>query len=287
VLMKQFGGMGWERDLPDFRDYLVGEGEVDAVLGKSKLLKAVKRAMPSLVDLREWCSPIENQENIGSCTAHAGVGLIEYFERRAFGRHLDASRLFLYKVTRNLLGVKGDTGAYLRTTMKAMVKFGVPPEKYWPYDTRRFDEEPPKDCYAYAQDFQALKYYRLESRRGSTAQTLKHVRKVIAAGLPVMFGFGVFSSMPGLGERSGDIPYPRPEDKLEGGHAVAAVGYDDNRRIGDLVGALLIRNSWSASWGEFGYGWLPYAYVLDGLAVDFWSLVRTEFADSELFRSLK
>jgi hypothetical protein len=30
---------------------------------------------------------------------------------RAFGNHVDASRLFVYKTTRNLLG-DGDTGAY-------------------------------------------------------------------------------------------------------------------------------------------------------------------------------
>lgn len=69
---------------------------------------------------------------IGSCTANAGVGLVEYFERRAFGKHLDASRLFLYKVTRNLLHLTEDTGAYLRTTMAAMALFGVPPKNTGP-----------------------------------------------------------------------------------------------------------------------------------------------------------
>lgn len=65
---------------------------------------------------------------------NAGVGVFEYFERRAFGEHIDASRLFLYKVTRNLMQESGDTGAYIRTTMGAITLFGVPPERYWPYD---------------------------------------------------------------------------------------------------------------------------------------------------------
>ena len=59
----------------------------------------------------------------------AGVGMLEYYERRTTGKHLDASRLFLYKVTRELQGTKGDDGAQLRDVMKAMVLFGVPDSK--------------------------------------------------------------------------------------------------------------------------------------------------------------
>ncbi len=108
-------GMGWIPDYPDFRDYTEETEEVRSVLSQSKLLK--KKTLPKSIDLRQWCSPVENQGAIGSCTAHAGVGMIEYYERKSFGRHMDASRLFLYKVTRNLMKMKGDTGAYLRATM--------------------------------------------------------------------------------------------------------------------------------------------------------------------------
>src|SRR3990172_1776550 len=123
-------GMGWQRDLPDVRDLTIESDKIDKILSKSATLKKMRKAAPPSVDLRQWCSPIENQGSIGSCTAHAGVGMMEYYERRAFGKHMDAARLFLYKVTRNLLGIKGDDGASLRDTMKAMVLFGVPPEKY-------------------------------------------------------------------------------------------------------------------------------------------------------------
>ena len=114
--------MGWLPDYPDFRDYTAEHDRVDVklqVLGQKDSVKAMlrkvraarpARALPPTVDLRAWCSPIENQLNLGSCTANAGVGLVEYFERRAFGKHLDASRLFLYKVTRDLLHWTGDTG---------------------------------------------------------------------------------------------------------------------------------------------------------------------------------
>ncbi|MBX6321222.1 MAG: cysteine protease [Rhodospirillaceae bacterium] len=280
----RYGGMGWERDLPDFRDYGPDAPEVKRILDKSKPMKAAVKAAPAKVDLRQWCSPIEDQLSIGSCTAHAGVGLLEYFERRAFGRHLDGSRLFLYKTTRDLLGWVGDQGAYLRSTMKAMALFGVPPESYWVYDISKFDVEPSAFLYALGANYKAIKYFRLDPVGTAPAQVLDNIKTHLAAGLPCMFGFTVYSSMPGLGAGTGDIPFPKKGDKVEGGHAVDAVGYDDNHRIGSDRGALLIRNSWSTAWGEDGYGWLPYSYVLKGLAADFWTLVQADYIDTDLFK---
>ncbi len=281
--MKHTKGMGWTRDLPDFRDFTIHTPDVTGIRAQSRQLPRTAQAAPTAVDLRPWCSPIEDQGELGSCTANAGVGLLEYFQRRAYGKHLDGSRLFLYKVTRRLLGWSGDQGAYLRTTMKAMALFGLPPENYWPYDIAQFDVEPPAFCYAFAQSYQALKYYRLDPAGQETPKTLAVLKENLAAGLPAMFGFTVYSSIPPLGDGKGEIPFPGPGDSVEGGHAVVAVGYDDQKKIEKDTGALLIRNSWSTAWGAAGYGWLPYSYVHAGLAVDFWSLVESRFADTDLF----
>lgn len=277
--------MGWQRDLPDFRDYSPDHNEIKGLFSKSEGFQTAQvagdasPAASSVVDLSRWCSPIEDQESIGSCTAQAGVGLLEYYENRAFGRHLDASRLFLYKTTRNLLGWTGDTGAWLRTTMQAMVVFGVPPERHLPYDISRYDEEPSAFCYSFAQSYKSIRYYRLDGPGVVGAQLLQRVKRFIEAGFPSMFGFTVYN----FGNDRGEIAYPGPNDTNKGGHAVVAVGYDDNRQIGDERGALKIRNSWGAGWGEEGYGWLPYRYVEDGLAVDFWSLFKAEYVDTGQF----
>jgi len=282
-MMKRMKGMGWMRDLPDYRDLLVESPEIQTIRDKSKKVKKAFKMRPTGVDLRPWCSPIEDQEDLGSCTANAGVALLEYFQRRAFGKHLDASRLFLYKVTRNLLGWTGDEGAYLRTTMKAMVLFGVPPESHWPYLPADFDVEPPAFCYAFAQSYQTTKYYRLDPPGQSTDKTLEAVKQSLAAGLPAMFGFSTYSSFPPMGDGKGEIPFPTRGDAFEGGHAVVAVGFDNQKKINGDNGALLIRNSWGPDWGVEGYGWLPYRYVQAGMAVDFWSLIDSEFTDTELF----
>ena len=117
-------GLGWLPDYPDFRDFTVEKSAVKDMLTKVGVEKPIKVGLPSSVDLRAWCSPIENQGSLGSCTANAGVGIVEYFERRAFGKHIDASRLFLYKATRNMLHWTGDTGAFLRSMLGALALFG-------------------------------------------------------------------------------------------------------------------------------------------------------------------
>jgi C1A family cysteine protease len=271
--------MGWQRDLPDIRDYSLGHDEVRKLLKGSNTLKAKPPKAAQSVDLRQWCSAIEDQENIGSCTAQAVVGLLEYFERRAFGVHVDASRLFTYKTTRNLLGWTGDTGAWLRTAMKSLVLFGSPPERFLPYDTSKFDDEPSAFCYSAAQNYKAIRYFRLGSSGVVGATLLQRVKQFLAAGHPSMFGFTVY----GFGNAQGEIAYPGPNDSVQGGHAVIAIGYDDKRKIGPETGALMIRNSWGAEWGEAGYGWLPYRYVIDGLADDFWSLFKADYVDTGKF----
>jgi C1A family cysteine protease len=309
---------GWRRDLPDVRDYTEESTKVQAILNSSRPLQRlqaaagtgtyaaatppvpqmpfrpgvppmpqapamaapVKTGLPTLVDLRQWCSPIEDQNNLGSCCAQAAAGILEYFERRAFGKYLNASRLFIYKTTRNLMGLTGDTGADLRSTMKALVMLGAAPEQYWPYNISRFDVEPTSFIYSLAQDYKSLVYYRLDPAGITPANLLTSIKTKLAAGLPSMFGFTVYSSI----SNSADIPYPKKGDTVLGGHAVCAVGFSDDRKIGTDVGALFIRNSWGTSFGDAGYCWLPYSYVLKGLATDFWTLVQASYVDTDLFR---
>jgi len=256
--------------------------------------------LPTTTDLRPWCSPIENQGSLGSCTAQAGVGLMEYLQIRARGIYTDASRLFLYKTTRNLLHWTGDTGAFLRTTMGAMRVFGVPPEEYWPYTTIKptgtpipefhFDVEPPAFCYGLGEDYEAIRYARLDPPGIARDVLLSRIKAYIASGLPSMFGFTVFNTIK-YSKISGKIKFPCPKERINGGHAVVAVGYDDNMKIKNPIcpkvkttGALLIRNSWGTDWGDKGYGWLPYDYVLKGAASDFWVLLSQKWVETGQFK---
>jgi C1A family cysteine protease len=286
-------GTGWLPPLPDLRDYTEEEATIKDMAKKLGLRKAENlKAMPAAVDLRAWCSPIENQKRLGSCTAHAAVGVVEYFQRRAYGKHIDGSRLFVYKTTRNLMQVTGDTGAWLRNTMGALRLCGVPDEKYWPYTDAvpDFDKEPPSFVYAVADNYEALSYFCHDplGTNPSGADVLASVKKYLAAGIPSMFGFWGFPSFDAC-DVKGSIPYPCPGERAQWGHAIVAVGYDDNKKIKNTqcnkttTGALLIRNSWGTTWGDKGYGWLPYDYVLSKLALDFWSLLSMAWIDTKQF----
>lgn len=279
--MTQQYSLGWQPELPDVRDYdVLSHPEFGAFLarGKPLLPGAINstlqlEGLPTKVDLRKYCSPIENQGSLGSCTAQAGVGLVEYLERRALNRHVDGARLFVYKATRNLLGWKGDTGAYVRTTLQALAKFGVCPERYWPYVISKFDDDPPAFCWAYAAQARTLRYFRLDSYRRSKPELIELIKSLATMGMPTIFGFTVYN----FGDKDGNFPLPEPGDRVYGGHAVMCVGYDDEHKVGEATGALRIRNSWGTHWGDAGYGWLPYEYVLRGLSRDWWTIFAQDY----------
>lgn len=218
------------------------------------------------------------------------MGVAEYMERRAYGEYTNGSRLFLYKTTRNLMGVTGDTGAWLRNVMGALTLCGVPPEKYLPYNISNFDNEPSSFIYAVADNFETLKYFCHDPQTANIppSTVLASVKTYLAAGVPSMFGFYGYNSFDKANIKGG-IPYPCPNEKVQWGHAIMAVGYDDAKKITNTqcnkttTGALLIRNSWGTTWGDAGYGWLPYDYVLSKLAIDFWSMLSMQYVNTKQF----
>lgn len=273
---------GYLKDTPDERDYTDETPIIKSILKTNTTVGA----MPSKVSLRNYCSPIQNQGSLGSCTAQAGVSMMELYHNKNYGKYIDLSRLFLYKITRNLMNVKGDTGAYLRTTMGAMATFGVCPEEYMPYDISKFDEEPSQFCYELARHYKSTLYYRLD-KGVSTYNLLNKIKNQINRGLSTFFGFSVYESIKYAGD--GNIKLPNSQEKLLGGHAVQAIGYDDSKRIYNAngtvsVGAIEIENSWDRSWGDNGFGWISYDYIVKGMTNDWWVLIKNDWLDMSQFK---
>lgn len=298
--------LGWIPDVPSIKDYSLETPVVQNLIAKTKLsaslggrarspstggsvgggsaAAAAPAAAPGLaaqVDLRPFFSPIEDQDPYLSCTANAAVGLVEYFEKRAFGKFIDASRMFVWKTTHDLMGIAGNVGAYNRTTMEALVLLGTPPEKFWAYDAKHFDVEPTAFCYAFAENYKTLVYLRLDPPGTAPAQVLDNVRLLMNFNFPSIFGFPVYKEFDY--PDNGKVAYPSPTSYYRGGHAICAVGYDDNVMIGGDKGALLVRNSWGTDWGLAGYGWLSYKYVTADLTDDWWTLISQKWVDTGLF----
>lgn len=295
--------LGWIKDYPDIRDYDPNTStilrnplkpdptkSVKELLKKTGIANNAEEQLEKKVDNRNWCSPIKNQENIGTCTAFAAVGMYEYFQKRAFNKYIDGSELFVYKTTRNILNWNGDIGGYLRTAMGSLALFGVPPSSSYPYEIDKFDKEPSAFIYSYGQNFQALTYYRLDPLGSSGNQTLINIKNQLAIGIPSMMGFTCYTSLDDpKTSNNGKIPFPGETESVLGGHAVMVVGYDDDLVIINPIdkkrkkGALIIRNSWGVAWGDNGYGYIPYEYVKQKLASDFWCIISAEWIDTGNF----
>lgn len=246
-------GYGWQPDLPDHRDFLYVQ------------VLPVLVTLPPSVDLRPTCSPVENQGQLGSCTANALAGALEFLERKDNVKFVDLSRLFIYYDERVLEHtIKSDSGAQIRDGIKTLAKQGVCPEKEWPYNIAKFAVKPTTACYKDALKHQINSYHRIV--------TLNEMKTCLADGFPFVFGFTVYESFesPEVAQ-SGVVNMPLSGERVLGGHAVLAVGYDDSQK------RFTVRNSWGTSWGQKGYFTLPYEYLEDrNLSDDFWSIRRGE-----------
>jgi C1A family cysteine protease len=250
---KQTFKFGWVKDNVDPRD--------------RKFKITAPHELPSIVDLRQYCPPVYNQGELGSCTANALGAAFQFEQIKQKKQDFIPSRLFIYYNERALEGtINEDAGAMIRDGIKTMVKDGVCSESMWKYDIWKFKTKPNNDCYRVALDNQVLEYLRI------SPHTLYEVKHCLSDGYPVAFGFTIYESfMSDEVARTGIASMPKPGEQSMGGHAVLAVGYDDNKQ------ALIVRNSWGEKWGINGYFYLPYGYVeQSGLSADYWTIRLVE-----------
>jgi C1A family cysteine protease len=244
-------GYGWTPDLPDRRD---------------KMYSAPLRRLgplPPSVDMRSGCPPVYDQGELGSCTANAIAGALEFNQMKEKQADVFApSRLFIYYNERAIENtVNEDSGAMIRDGIKSVSKDGAPHETLWPYDISKFKNKPSPTAYKDAAKHRAILYQRL-------TQTLDQLKGCLASGFPFVFGFSVYESFESQAvAKNGKVPMPKSKEKQLGGHAVLAVGYDD------ASSRFIVRNSWGDKWALAGYFTIPYAYLTDAnLSDDFWTI---------------
>jgi hypothetical protein len=234
----------WKPDELDTRDYKY---------------QVSNRISSNIVDLRTYCSPIEDQGNLGSCTGQAIAGAIELLNKRN-RKPTDVSRLFIYYYERMLLGTTNyDSGAYIRDGIKVTNKYGASLESYWPYDIKKYRLEPLLEAKNDALNRKVTRYERVENFNGCI--------DALSNGYPIVMGFSVYSSfMTTTVAKTGKMPYPNVRrEQLLGGHAVLIVGYDKTKKV------FIVRNSWGTGWGDAGYFYMPFDVVTNtSMSSDFW-----------------
>ena len=251
---RKIQGYGWNRDIPDGRDLMYAAPP------------GVVTQLPPKVDLRPQCPQVYNQGKLGSCSANAIGAALEFDQMRQKERPFTPSRLFIYYNERVIGGtVDSDSGAQIRDGVKSVNQQGAPPETQWRYDVAKFRDKPPQKAYDEAAKHDAIRYQRV-------TQTLGELKGCLASGFPFVFGFVVYESFESKQVAStGEAQLPTAGEKQLGGHAVLAVGYDEDLQ------RFTVRNSWGPKWGMQGYFTLPYPYFLqDTLSGDFWTIRSVE-----------
>jgi len=245
---------GWRPDLPDHRD---------------SVRKICRISTPDYIDLRPQDSPIYDQRALGSCTANAICGAME-FDLRKEGHDVMLSRLFVYYNERAMEGtIEYDAGANIRDGIKSVVDLGAPAENEWPYSDKNpgpFTAKPLAQVYKDALTYRVDTYERVP-------RTLAQLKSVLASGYPFIFGFTAYESFESdeVAE-TGILNMPKRNEEIVGGHAVICLGATEKDK------RFIIRNSFGSEWGIKGYFTMPYDYLLNpNLSDDFWAIRTVKF----------
>jgi len=172
------------------------------------------------------------------------------------------SRLWAYALALGSQGTPGrDCGTHLATAIDILATYGFPPERYWPYDTATFGQKPSPACYHSAldqRDTDRVAYHQIAETGDSRLLTIK---RAITTGRLVAFGTAVDPSALDAYSAGDTLDIPPDGSPVEG-HAMAVIGYDNDR--------FKIANSWGEEFGDGGYLWITPRYLSWGETDDLW-----------------
>lgn len=249
-MSKRFKKYGWIPDTPDHRDRTYS-------FSRNPIVE-----LPPSVDLRPGMPECYDQGSLGSCGANSICADIEYAQFKQNVPRWCASRLFIYYNVRVIENtVHEDAGVMLRDVIKACARWGFCQERFWPYDIMKFAKKPPAKVYKLSMKNKITSYSRLR-------HSIDDLKACLASNDPFFFGFGVYESFESdIVAKTGNMPMPNPNERLLGGHAVLACGYDDEKKV------FIIRNSWGNTWGDKGYFYMPYDFINNiNFTDDFWTV---------------
>ena len=216
--------------------------------------------LPSKSDLRNQFPPCYDQLQTSSCTGNGTIGALQSAQFHAEMPSVMLSRLFAYYNARKEEGDPStDGGAEIRDVIKACNVYGIVEETMWPFSEDAVTKEPSWEVYEEAITDRIHFYASVDLTNAD------HIKVALSHGLPVVFGFDVYSYFESEAmAKKGILNIPGSHESNLGGHCVVIVGHDDSTKM------FLVRNSWGTDWGINGYFWMSYDYVTSDLASDGW-----------------
>jgi C1A family cysteine protease len=250
------------------RGYKMSAPSPDVKRYQSKRLPGAQ--IPAKVDLRSYMTAVEDQKQTNSCVANAVAGAYEYLvKRHQEDEAYDVSRLFIYYNARRLEDPKNieDEGSIVAKAIDGLHKFGACSEETWPFDEASVNEKPSDDAYSEAKEFLVEDY-------AAVPVDLDAWKTALAENNPIVFGIKLFGSFDKQ-RKKGFVSTPQPAEAgrgSHGGHAMLCVGYSDPDQL------FIVRNSWGNDWGDAGYCYIPYDYMMneDYNFGDSWTIHRLE-----------
>jgi len=237
--------LGCKKSPPDKRDKRL-----------TRMSPALAAKLPAKLDYTKKMSAVSDQGDEGTCVGFACVdGMKEYQEKAEWAKDIQLSVRYVYSEAKKIDGFPDEEGTDIRCALKILKNKGVPPDDCWPYKAHQNDK-PCKKAAELAAPYKITKYVSLK--------TEKEMKESLNTNGPFIAGVEVYYQAWTDAEDNGKVTMPDKDDSLEGGHAICIVGYDDKKKL------YKFKNSWSKSWGDKGYGYLPYEYMKKYL-MDGWS----------------
>ncbi len=242
---------GSDREIKGY-DYLTPSADAEKYKASSTI-KSI--TLPPKVDLRAFMTAVEDQKSLSSCTANAVAGAYEYLIKKFLAKKaFDVSRLFIYYNARLRAGYEiEDSGSHIQYAVDSLMKIGACKEETWAYDLKSVNKKPHEEAYVAAADFKI-------ERKKFVPIKLETWKQVLAEGYPIVFGTALFSSFDTCTKNKGIVSMPSPAEtgrKAHGLHAMLCVGYSEVDKM------FIVRNSWGDKWGDKGYCYMPYEYLMN------------------------
>lgn len=263
---------------PRSLDGLFGATPIDPALVEGQPRVSLTRAyIPDAVDLSPLMPPPVEQKR-GSCVSHAvGYAARGYYSALEQGttpgddRHTP-SPAFLHTKLISLQSqlVGGDqqcekSGSNAALALIYLKNFGAPTKADVPIDAictaGASSSDLPKNAFSIKN--WGVAFLATKQAPHATRRDLDAIKQALAQGNPVMVAFKLYAQFPPPDTETSTLQYLRVDEvyhgslaqnfgKLEGGHEMTLVGYDEGRQ------AFRVQNSWGVLWGDGGFGWIGY-----------------------------